>query len=142
MERPLGPTLVDRSSPDHQLVDRLRVEHESLRNLTYGQQDGGGFRHGLSPLRRQLTTTVHVVGHEAHEVVVAVDDDRLAVGSVVGRFSGPDGLAGGTVTIEAGAGGRDPVAKTFADISEVAVPAGRRRRPPSPPHLGWGIRWR
>ena len=56
------------------------------------------------------------------EVGVSIGDDGFVVGGL-GFFAGPGGLAGGSVAVEAGAGGGDPVAQAVAGVGEVAVPA-------------------
>lgn len=60
------------------------------------------------------------------EVFVPVSDRSLGCG-LGGGFSWPGCLSRGTVAIQAGAAGRDPVAQARSGVSEVAVPAERRR---------------
>lgn len=60
-----------------------------------------------------------VVGDEPHEVGVAVDDLGLVAG--LGWFlTGPGGLPGGSVTVEAAAGAGDPLAESVPGFGEVA----------------------
>mgnify|MGYP001020131423 CR=1 FL=1 len=65
---------------------------------------------------------VDLVEDELDEVFVAVGDRRL-VHVISGFFARPGGLAGGTVAVQPGAGGSDPVAQALAGVGEVAMPA-------------------
>ena len=63
----------------------------------------------------------HVGDHPCHEVLVAVGDDDF-LNRIGGFLARPGGVPRGTVAVQAGARGRDPIAKPLAGVGEVAVP--------------------